>query len=363
MESLVCKPNLFKIVARTHTETWHSMFLGWLLDPSGSHGLKDFSLKRLLVALTNPILQEKQFNKASTIAKIAAVGELQNALVIPNEDSQKEFSCSAGRIDVLIREITCDGEADTVILIEQKVHAAVDKAQCKKYADWLYESYPEQNKILLMLTPSDRLGATIEETTGDDRWNAIDYQTLHDIILLPIIRSPHLSALTLPLIEQYIDVLRVPSNGRKLAVTEEEKELALELYAKHKDAFEAILEALGGNVDIKGATALKETPVYEITINNTLLKGATVTEFYEKILKFIVDNNIATTENVPYETSTKRYLIAKQPHHQRENPFRVPIEYKGYFMEGHKGSAQAIKDIMRYLKAINCDARLSNNIV
>ena len=193
MESLASRPNLFKIVARTHTETWHSMLLGWLLDPAGSHGLDDFSLKRMLVALANPVLQEDDIHKAELMAKIAAIGDLQNALVIPNEDNQKEFSCDAGRIDVFVRGIKCKDENDTVILIEQKVHAPIDKAQCQKYADWLYDRYPKENKVLLMLAPGDRLGATIEQTTGDGRWNAIDYQTLHDKLLLPIVKSPELT--------------------------------------------------------------------------------------------------------------------------------------------------------------------------
>lgn len=56
IESLAKRPNLFRIVGRTHTETWHSMFLGWLLDPKGSHNLGSFSLRRLLVAITNPTI-------------------------------------------------------------------------------------------------------------------------------------------------------------------------------------------------------------------------------------------------------------------------------------------------------------------
>lgn len=37
IEALATRPNLFRIVGRTFTETWHSMFLGWLMDPKGSH--------------------------------------------------------------------------------------------------------------------------------------------------------------------------------------------------------------------------------------------------------------------------------------------------------------------------------------
>jgi len=356
IESLSLRPNLFKIVARTHTETWHSMFLGWLLDPAGSHGLGEFSLKRLLVALSNPVLQEDNLNKATKISKIAAIGDLCNASVTPNEDNQKEKSCSVGRIDVFVTGITCTGEKDTVLLIEQKVNAPIDKKQCLKYADWLYQNYPNENKILLMLAPNDRLGTNIENTTGDNRWNAIDYQTLHDKVLVPIVNSPNLSRLTLPLIMQYIDALRVPSSGRKLAVTEEEKNLALDLYEKHKEAFEAIFFAINDTIDIGINTGTSEKIILKVKIQNKLIEGKTVPDFYKKVLIYLVDNNMVTSNNIPFDTSPKCYLIASTPIHQTKNPFRTPIDYRGFFMEASKSKIQAIKDLMRFLKKINCDA-------
>ncbi len=42
-------PSIFNAVGRTHTETWHSALLGWLLDPSSSHSLGVFPLKRFLL--------------------------------------------------------------------------------------------------------------------------------------------------------------------------------------------------------------------------------------------------------------------------------------------------------------------------
>lgn len=341
------------------------MFLGWLLDPFGSHGLKDFPLKRLLVTLSNPILEENDIFKIRTISKIALLGELTNASVIPNEANQKEWITDDGlKLDVFISGITCKGEKDTVILIEQKVHARINKKQCKKYADWLYKKYPKENKILLMLAPSDMLGVSAESTMGDNRWNAIDYQTLHDKVLVPIIKSPDLSLITMPLIIQYIDALRVPLNGRKLAVTEEEKELALELYEKHKEAFESIFSALkdtGEIEEIKGY-GNNNTPL-NISIRKVPIKGESVRELYENTLKYLTENNIITDKNVPYATGSKRYLISKQPKHQQDNPFRVPVEYKGFFMEANKSRAAGIKDLMRFLKHINCEATITSDVL
>ena len=48
LDRLAKRPNLFQALGRTLTETWHSAFLGWLLDPQGSHGLSSFPLVQLL---------------------------------------------------------------------------------------------------------------------------------------------------------------------------------------------------------------------------------------------------------------------------------------------------------------------------
>jgi len=355
IETMASRPNLFKIVARTHTETWHSMFLGWLLDPNGSHDLGDFSLKRLLVAVADPYLQGNNSDEIEQIAKIASIGDLMNASVIPNEDNQKEYVCPAGRIDVFISGLSCPNEPDMVILIEQKVDAPIKKTQCKKYADWLYEKYPDHLKVLLMLAPTDRLGVTSEETMGDTRWNAIDYQSLHDVLLVPILRSPLLSSRTAPLIEQYVDTLRVPSNGRKLAVTDEEKELALELYERHKEAFDSIFTAISDTIDLDISGKTTEKKRLAIKVNRKLIQGKSVPEFFEAALRYMLKSDIAFEEELPFETSNKRYLISKTPQHQGGNPFRMPVEHEGYFMEAHKSRVQATKDLVRFLKKLGCN--------
>src|SRR6059058_3853009 len=77
-------PSIFNAVGRTHTETWHSALLGWLLDPQGSHGLGAFPLTRLLLLLKlrdtlAPATRGVDFNELLVTADIAA------ARVRPNE--------------------------------------------------------------------------------------------------------------------------------------------------------------------------------------------------------------------------------------------------------------------------------------
>jgi len=102
LEARADRKSLFSIVDRTFTETWHSMFLGWILDPLGSHGLGDYSLKRFFLLIANALLKGSESNP-SLAAKIAVLGNLVDAEVLPREADQNEFSCPAGRIDVFIR--------------------------------------------------------------------------------------------------------------------------------------------------------------------------------------------------------------------------------------------------------------------
>ena len=84
-----------------------------------------------------------------------------------------------------------------------------------------------------------------------------------------------------------------------------------------------------------------------VTINSIRFEASTVGELYYKALKYLYDNGyIARIESsIPFATSSKRYLIAKEPVHQGGNPFRSPIEYQGYFMETHKNYETALKQL------------------
>jgi len=352
IEDLANRPSLFRVVGRTHTETWHSMFLGWLLDPEGTHGLGDFPLRRLLLSLTSPDLQGTSSKNLDQLARIASLGDLSNATVVPNERDQKEFPCSVGRIDVFASGIACEGYPDCVLLLEQKVNAPINKNQCQKYANWLWTTYPHHLKILVMLAPEDRLGITPERTMGDSRWNAINYQTLHDVVLAPVLRAPKLNTQTEPLIAQYVEALRIPAGGRKLVVTEEEKELATQLYDAHRDAFEAIAAALSGEVDIDLSSRAAEKTPLRININGQTVTGKSVPEFYMCVLKYLEENAIDINGYLPFATGARRYLISTSPEHPGGNPFRAPVENGSYFLEAHKARIQAVKDVVRFLRKI-----------
>jgi len=332
------------------------MFLGWLLDPQGSHGLGDFALRRLLLAVTNPDIKATKDYDPDLIARIASLGQLTNASVIPNERYQKELRGHGNRFDVFVENIKYDDKS-CVLLIEQKYNSKITKRQCERYADWLHEKYKGSVRILLMLAHDDALLVTPEETMGDPRWNAISYQTLHDIVLAPSLRSTSLRDSTATLLRHYIDSLRVCQEGRKFAVTDEEKKLALDLYDAHKEAFDAIAMAIRSENDQLGIILKTEEISLELEISGKKVEGKAVPDFYGEIIEYITQSKdikakLEEKMMIPYATGSKRYLIAKEAIHPNGNPFRVPVwaNDKSLVMEAHKSRAQALKDVKRFFR-------------
>lgn len=76
-----------------------------------------------------------------------------------------------------------------------------------------------------------------------------------------------------------------------------------------------------------------------------------VSDLYAQVIKILVDNGyISTLESIiPFATSPKRYLIAKQPYHQNGSPFRVPVSYRNYYLEAHKSRINGLNHIKKFL--------------
>ena len=283
---------------------------------------------------------------------------MSEAEVWPNEREQKEYECDRSKIDIFIRIKSEENDDNLIIFLEQKVDSPIDKDQCSKYLSWFEKKFTGYFILPVFLAQNEKYSISSEETFGDSRWYGIDYQLLHDIVLSPIVNHPSLNPQTKTLIEHYIDVLRIPDKGRKLAVTEEERELALQLYDKHREAFEAIQAALSDTTDISLVPVTSKNKGSELIVNNHKIFGNTVPEFYQSALKYMVKNISNLDEQMPYATSNKRYLIAKQKLHPNGKEFRMPIEYKGYYMEAHKSHEQAIKSLAKFLKLLKVNVKL-----
>jgi len=88
----------------------------------------------------------------------------------------------------------------------------------------------------------------------------------------------------------------------------------------------------------------------KVKIGDEVFSVSPVSGLYDNVLRYLCDSGLINKMAIPFETSSKRYLIAKEPYHQRGNEFRVPIEYSGYYMEAHKDHKNGLNHLVNFLK-------------
>ncbi|MGD0078073.1 MAG: PD-(D/E)XK nuclease family protein [Sedimentisphaerales bacterium] len=342
--NILGEPNVFKIVGRSHYERWHSCFWGWLLDSEGTHLLSTYVLKRFLLLLLDEKCLKDEGHSISKIVNLLPTIEFANVEVSPNEYTPSETSVrDIGRFDIFL---TADYKAANGkpkrlnVIFELKIDSPTDGKQSKRYADWLWKNHPNDNNLLIYVVP--KLLSDSKATTGDKRWYCMDYQILHDKLLVPILDHPNLNEKVKPFIIQYIKNLKTAHRGIKMAITDQEKSLALELYEKYSDVFDSIFDALQADGVIDYTTADitargRETGKIAVKVDGHVFEGPMLRTLYEKILKYIVDKGYLSRIALPWGTGRSRYILSneKTPKHPNGRDFFNPVRYRGYAMESH----------------------------
>jgi hypothetical protein len=256
LKFLIDRPNVFHVVGATHLETWHSRFLSWLLDPTERHMLGYYPFQRFLMAVAESA--EGNIDDITDIAMLN-VNQFKNPEVIAEKDINKlditeqetidetEKSDDKGRLDVffkvnVVNDKDSQEEKRLILAVEQKVYARVDVNQCNKYLRKFEEKFKDETFLLVALVPKSQMKESNEATFGSSKWIGIDYQQLVDIVLMPCLENPDLSFYAKPIIQQYVDALRMPYKGKreKLATIEEERTLVRSIYDRFEDVFKAI---------------------------------------------------------------------------------------------------------------------------
>jgi PD-(D/E)XK nuclease superfamily len=351
-EQVLTEPNIFKIVGRSHYERWHSCFWGWLLDPNGTHLLKNYPLIRLLLLLSDERTL-KSSGKCKLLQNLPAI-EFTDVEVTPNEFVSNERSVEGvGRFDIFLTAKYTNkisGEAGSLnVIFEFKIDTKPTKQQSSKYADWLLSAHPKDDNLLVYINPT--LGQTSEETVGDKRWCCLDYQLLNDKLLTPLLEHPSLNDKTKPFIIQYVKNLKIRQKGIKMAITDEEKKMALALYEKYSDVFDSIYDALKAADVIEhstsetGSTRGRARGRMAVKIAGKVFDGAMVMDIYEKVLKFIVDKDYIKKLPLPWGTTDTRYIITNQapPVHPSGREFFSPVKYRHYAIETHYARERAMQ--------------------
>jgi hypothetical protein len=353
-EQVLSEPNIFKIVGRSHYERWHSCFWGWLLDPNGTHLLKSYPLVRLLLLLSDERTLKPNGNATRCkVLEALPTTEFTDVEVTPNEFVSNERSVEGvGRFDIFLAANYKDknGESGKLnVIFEFKIDTKPNKEQSQKYPDWLLSAHPNDDNLLVYVNPT--LGENSEKTVGDKRWHCLDYQLLNDKLLAPLLEHPTLNDKTKPFIIQYVKNLKIRQKGIKMAITDEEKRMALALYEKYSDVFDSIYDALKSAGAIEhstseaGVTRGRASGRMAVKIAGKVFDGNMVMEIFEKVLKFIVDKNYIKKLPLPWGTTDTRYIITNQtpPVHPSGREFFSPVKYHSYALETHYARERAMQ--------------------
>ncbi len=352
-EHMLSEPNIFKIVGRTHYERWHSCFWGWLLDANGSHLLSDYSLIRMLFLLVDDMCLKAKNHEAQNLWNLLPTIDFSEIEVTPNENTSIETSVAGvGRFDIFLTAKFTDGlgrQGRLNVIIEMKIDSKPNGEQSKKYADWLLKNHSDDVNLLIYITP--KLLDTSKATSGDDRWYCLDYQLLNDRLLLLLLDHPTLNDKVKPFIVQYVKNLKIRYKGIKMAITNEEKRMAVALYEKYSDVFDSIYDALvsTGTIDHSTSDVVpdngRESGRLAVKIHGKVFSNETLKQLLEDVLKYLVDANLLSKLPLPWGTSNQRYILTNKepPKHPNGKDFFYPVRYKGFTMESHYSRDRGIQ--------------------
>lgn len=370
------KPNLFRILGRTFTETWHSMLLAWLLNPKGSHDLGFRPLAWFCGAMAVQT-KEKVGRAGRRWAHLALfLDEKCDPMVTPNEYGDGEYTYEKKeRVDVRITGLALDaslyedkamlaGHLGTLI-VEQKVMHSLTWAQLDVYKDYEENSKADDAWFLGgVVAPADAIQKIQEKLAIDDYWSAIDYQQLHDEVLQPILRHPDLSQRSRLIVEDYILALTSDTGGKALVISKEQRDLAINLRNRHAKAFAMLASALQNDEDplptiLTEPSSKSNTPLV-LTINGEEVAGETSNEFILQVLKRLSNLGLLSKIPLPMQTSAKRHFIAETATHPNGNAFVNPYLYPAanFWIEMNRSRESTFALAQRLVK--ECGATLDH---
>lgn len=231
--------NVFRALKIENTEIRHSNVLGWLLDPSGSHGLGDIILRRVLSNIL--LLSDKSIDHISP-----AQVELKDFYDV---EVLREWK----NIDLLV----VDRINKIIILIENKIYSGEAAGQLTKYKKIVNEEFAFYSIVPIFLT------LTGHESKDNKAEDYIPYSYAQLLSVLEKIFNQRESQLAEPVavfIKHYLETLR------RLTMQDDSMiELCKTIYRKHRKAIDLIVEYGMVNTfsqaaeDILGADGKHET--------------------------------------------------------------------------------------------------------
>ena len=220
LEDLLAEFNLFDVLKIERREIQHSALLAWLLDPRGSHGLRDYFLRRFLSA-------------AAEEARDRGIADVTPLDVDGWELANIEVATERHNIDILL----VDASDRFVCLIENKIGAGEHSSQLGRYLETVEREYEDLNPFPIFLTPD---GVDPEAQVDAERYVPLEYGIVADLIERTLrTRGSTIGASVVGFLEQYARTLR----RHVLDTTDNIDDLALQIYDNHRAAIDLIINA------------------------------------------------------------------------------------------------------------------------
>ena len=226
LESKVARFNIFEAIGMVRQEIKHSNFIGFLLDPSEKHQLKDLFIKKLLI---NILMRSQD-----------APLDILDVSISDFNDSEVKREWK--NIDLLIYSQS----NNLVCTIENKVDSSEGYKQLENYSGLIYKEFPKCKKIFVYLTKNgdDASEVIVNLTKNGDafkvqvNWQPLSYTTIADIIetvcndfRLQVSEDIYLSMC------HYVDLIR-----RHIMSESDIAKLCRKIYKQHRQAIDLIYE-------------------------------------------------------------------------------------------------------------------------
>ena len=332
---------LFDILGTQRSETHHSAFIAWLLNPSASHNLQDRALRQFLaIAALNanePIyncevrthllsgnyqLQVECIKTEQSIVGLAGINKADLAGII-EQDAKGEFKKDKlNRFDIwMLLHISFNSDQGqeqqwiVPVVIENKIYSKEGNSQTERYESALrilrtafYNDY-NYEPICVYLTPA---GAPAPKAKS---FIHLTYQDLVDYVIQPC-ANPNSCAEFDIMINGYIRNLSCPSNGGDnekdysiLAISEMESNDLETIF--NTEIFQTALSNVYHNEAktlLNNVESPDPNPILEQfwTANETLFKVVLYNHFKNDEAKLKVVKKIVKTSN----RDTTRYIVS-----------------------------------------------------
>ncbi|MCM1404511.1 MAG: PD-(D/E)XK nuclease family protein [Prevotella sp.] len=219
--------NIFNVLKLTRAEIRHSNFLAWLLDPNENHGLGATFSRYFFYEVFNNLkdLDDCHFDFGKLFLE-----SIDNFMIY-----RERFN-----IDILMVA------ENQLVCIENKIDTFTHDQQLTHYREKLDLHYHNHEKLFLYLTPTD------EDISDYSDWHKISYQAVSNA-LQKILDSTPLNPATKILIEDYQKIIK----GEIMNEDTEIEKLCLEIYRKHKTAFD-LIDKYRPNDDLKISDEINE---------------------------------------------------------------------------------------------------------